>query len=106
KSRVDGTLVFGAPLIAFGLQTTLVRDIEYGAAFSALTVSALYVLLAKALYSPQRENIRLLVEAFIALGVVFATLAIPLALDGRWTSATWALEGAAILWIGLRQSRL
>jgi uncharacterized membrane protein len=29
KSPVDGTLVFGAPLIAFGLQTALVRRIEY-----------------------------------------------------------------------------
>ena len=105
KSRVDGTLVFGTPLIAFGLQTALVRDIEYGAAFSALAVSSLYLLLAKALYVRQRENMRLLVEAFIALGVVFATLAIPLALDGRWTSAAWALEGAAILWIGVRQER-
>jgi uncharacterized membrane protein len=105
KSRVDGTLVFGTPLIAFGLQTALVRDIEYGAAFSALAVSALYLLLAKALYSRPHENVRLLAESFIALGVVFATLAIPLGLDGRWTSAAWALEGAAILWVGVRQER-
>jgi uncharacterized membrane protein len=48
---------------------------------------------------------RLLVEAFIALGVAFATLAIPLGLDGRWTSAAWALEGAAIVWVGVRQER-
>ncbi len=39
----------------------------------------------------------MLVEAFLALGVVFVTLAIPLALDGRWTAATWALEGAAVV---------
>jgi uncharacterized membrane protein len=37
---------------------------------------------------------------------VFATLAIPLALEGRWTSVAWALEGAAIVWIGVRQQRL
>ena len=37
---------------------------------------------------------------------VFATLAIPLALDARWTSATWALEGAAMLWVGVQQRRL
>jgi uncharacterized membrane protein len=37
---------------------------------------------------------------------VFATLAIPLALDGRWTAAAWALEGAGILWVGVRQKRL
>jgi uncharacterized membrane protein len=48
---------------------------------------------------------RLLIESFLALGVVFATLAIPLALDARWTSASWALEGAAVFWIGIRQNR-
>jgi uncharacterized membrane protein len=105
KSRVDGALVFGTPLIAFGLQTALVRDIEYGAAFSALALSAFYLLLAKVLYARGRDNLRLLVEAFIALGVVFGTLAIPLGLDGRWTSAVWALEGAGIVWVGVRQEK-
>jgi uncharacterized membrane protein len=105
KSPVDGTLVFGTPLVAFGLQTALVRDIEYAAAFSALALSCFYLLLAKYLFSRVRANIRLLVEAFLALGVVFATLAVPLALDGRWTAAAWALEGAAIVWIGARQDK-
>jgi uncharacterized membrane protein len=53
-----------------------------------------------------RRGQRLLVEAFLALGMVFTTLAIPLAFDGRWTSAAWALEGAAIVWVGVRQQRL
>ena len=30
----------------------------------------------------------------------------PLALDGRWSAATWALEGAALVWVGCRQGRL
>jgi len=33
-------------------------------------------------------------------------LAVPLAFDGRWTAAAWALEGAAIVWIGVRQNKL
>ena len=36
---------------------------------------------------------------------MFGTLAIPFALDGRWTAAAWALEGAGIVWIGLRQKQ-
>ena len=35
---VDGTLIFGTPLIAFGLQTALVRDMEFGAAWSAFEI--------------------------------------------------------------------
>lgn len=103
---VDATLVFGVPLVAFGLQAGLVRAIEYGAAWSALALAALYLVLAKAVWGRAGERLRLLAESYLALGVVFATLAIPLALEGRWTSAAWALEGAAIVWVGVRQQRL
>jgi uncharacterized membrane protein len=103
---VDGTLVFGTPLIAFGMQAALVRDTEFGAAWSALALAAFYLVAASALYARKQETLRLLVESFLALGVGFATLAIPLAFDGRWTSAAWAVEGAAIVWVGVRQGRL
>jgi uncharacterized membrane protein len=105
KHYVDGTIVFGTPLVGFGLQSRLVHDIEYGAAWSAVAVSAIYLVLAMALYRRHAETLRMLVEAFLALGVIFATLAIPLAFDGRWTSAAWALEGAAAVWVGARQRR-
>src|SRR4029079_18742222 len=51
------------------------------------------------------ERWHFLAECFLGLGVVFATLAIPLALDARWTSAAWALEGAMIVWACVRQQR-
>lgn len=106
KGYVDGTLVFGVPLVGFSLQYALVREMEYGLAFSALALGFVYVGLAMALWQRQIEGIRLLTESFLALGVAFATMAIPLALDGRWTSAAWAMEGAALLWVGVRQHRL
>ena len=40
-----------------------------------------------------------------ALGVIFITLAIPLAFDGRTTSAIWAVVGAAVVWASVRQKR-
>ncbi|WP_436518697.1 DUF2339 domain-containing protein [Janthinobacterium sp. GB4P2] len=101
KHYVDGTLVFGTPLAAMGLQYGLVRHFHFGLAFSALVAGLCYTGLAVALW--RRNSFRLLAEAFLALGIVFGTLAIPFALDGRWTSAAWALEGAGIVWVGLRQ---
>ncbi|SFX08140.1 Uncharacterized membrane protein [Janthinobacterium lividum] len=101
KHYVDGTLVFGTPLAAMGLQYGLVRHFEFGLAFSALLAGLTYTGLAVALW--RRAGFKLLAEAFLALGIVFGTLAIPFALDGRWTSAAWALEGAGIVWVGLRQ---
>jgi uncharacterized membrane protein len=106
KDYVDGTLVFGVPVFAFGFQAVLMRPFEYGAAWSALAAAALYVALATVLFRRAGENLRLLVESFIALALAFGTLAVPLAFEGRLTSATWALEGAAVVWIGVRQGRL
>lgn len=106
RAPVDATLVFGTPLAGFGLQHALVRDFEYGSALSAAVLAAFYLILASRLLKRGNEALRLLVEAFFALGVVFATLAIPLAFEGRWTAAVWALEAAAVLWVGVRQQRL
>lgn len=103
RDPVDGTLVFGVPIVGFLLQAALVKDYEYGLAWSALALGAFYLALAWQTLS--RRSSKLLAEAFLALGVIFATLTIPLAVDGRWTAAAWAVEGAGVLWIALRQSR-
>jgi uncharacterized membrane protein len=106
RSYVDGTLLFGTPIVAFGLQAALMRETPFGAAFSAVAMAAFYLLLAAGVRARAPDTLRLLFESFLALGVVFATLAVPLALDGRWTSAVWAVEGAAVVWAGMRQARL
>lgn len=108
QRAVDGTLVFGVPLVAFGLQTALVRDMPLGSALSALAAGAFYLVLTAAMAARARrgdEAARWLGECFVALGLGFVTLAVPLALDARWTSATWAVEGAAVYWLGRRQDR-
>lgn len=103
KSTVDGTLVFGVPTVVMGLQAAIVRPYEYGMALSALALGLFYVVIASVLWHLRRQSLKLLVESFFALAVVFGTLAIPLAFDDRWTSAAWALEGAGIVWVGLKQ---
>lgn len=105
KGLVDGSLVFGLPLIVFGLQSSMVYKYEYGLAFTALGMGAFYVLLATALWHRHGVGLRMLVEAFLALGVIFSSVAIPLGLDDQWTTAAWAMEGAALVWVGVRQER-
>ncbi|MBD9515457.1 DUF2339 domain-containing protein [Pseudomonas sp. PDM22] len=102
---VDGTVLFGTPLVGFGLQYGIIQHLEFGAAFSALALGLFYMLLARLLDGRTAGRALLLVETCLALGVVFGTLAIPLGLDARWTSAAWAVEGAGIFWLGLRQQR-
>jgi uncharacterized membrane protein len=106
RGYVDAGLLFGVPIVGFALQAALVHRMEYGLAFSALALGTVYLLLARLLWQRQVAGMRLFTEALLALGVIFGTLAIPLALDGQWTAAAWAMEGAAMLWLGLRQQRL
>lgn len=105
KGYVSGSLVFGLPIVAFTLHATMVARIEYALAWSAFALGAFYLLLGWTLFWTRRESFRLLVEAFAALGVIFASLAIPLAFDTRTTAAMWAVEGAGLLWLGVRQER-
>ncbi|WP_084456684.1 DUF2339 domain-containing protein [Desulfogranum mediterraneum] len=103
---LDTTLVFGTPLAFIALQYLLVRDTPYGMALTMLFLGLFYLALATLLWRTRsRAGQRLLVEAFLALGVVAGSLAIPFGFDGKLTSAAWALEGAALLWVGVRQDR-
>ena len=110
RGYLDGSLIFGTPIICFSLQAALVKDMQYGMAISALVISLFYVGLASFLWNKGdkrlRQGMRTLTEAFLALGVVFVTLAVPLALSGSWTAVTWAMEGAALVWVGVRQHRV
>jgi uncharacterized membrane protein len=102
---IDSTLIFGTPIIAFSLQSAMLHDRLMPLAYSAVALSALYLVIASVL-KQRRSDKALLIESFIALGVAFLTLAVPLALDARWNAATWALEGTALIWIGCRQNRV
>ena len=105
SSAVDGILLFGAPIAAFALQAGLMRPYRYGAAFSALGFGLFYMALAARMLRPGAHRSRTLAEVFIALGVIFGTLAVPLGLDARWTSAAWAIEGAGVYWLAVKQDR-
>lgn len=106
KGYVDATLVFGNPILAFVLQTKLVHTFEYASAISALCASLFYLTLARGLFLKNKPHNKLLVEAFTALGVIFATITIPLAFNGQLTAAVWAVEAAGIYWISIKQDRM
>lgn len=103
RDPVDATLVFGVPLVGFGLQSLLVQQYVYGAAWSAGSMALVYGFLWQALR--HRAGYALLATAFCILMTGFATLTIPLALGAHWTAASWALEGAGLVWLGTRQQR-
>ncbi|MBL8260775.1 MAG: DUF2339 domain-containing protein [Xanthomonadaceae bacterium] len=105
---VDGTLVFGTPLVTFALQAGLLHgdafaDSRMPLAFSALGMAAIYAALAGLLRNRDRYDGLVMVYAVLAVG--FATLAVPLALSAHATASVFALEGAGLVWLGLRQQQ-
>ena len=101
---VDGALVFGLPAATFVLQAGLVEGVvPYGRAWSAAALAAVYLLGAGVLR--HRAGVRLLADAFLAVGLAFATLALPLAFERVVFGAMWVLEGAGLAWVGARQRK-
>jgi len=111
KGYVDGSLVFGIPMLTFAIQTYLLTTLpqahEFSLAFSAMALAIIYLYISLLFAKKKSGHYKLFAEASMVIGVLFLSLTIPLALnDGLWTSATWALEGSALLWIGIRQNRI
>ncbi|WP_041763820.1 DUF2339 domain-containing protein [Pseudoxanthomonas suwonensis] len=104
RDLVDGCLVFGTPLVAFSLQAALLEGERMQLAFCALGLAALYAALAWMLL--RRRGYELLGQSHAVLAVGFATLAVPLGLSARATASVFALEGAGLVWLGLRRGRL
>jgi uncharacterized membrane protein len=104
RDLIDGCLVFGMPLVAFSLQAGLMEGRRMGLAFCALGLGALYAALSW--WLRRRKGYDVLAQSHALLAVGFATLAVPLALSAQATACVFALEGAALCWLGLRQQRL
>ena len=103
NDRIDGCLLFGTPLIAFSLQAGLMHGDRMPLAFCALGLAAVYAVLARLLV--HRERYAVLGQGHALLAVGFATLSVPLALSARATASVFALEGAGLVWLGLKQNR-
>jgi uncharacterized membrane protein len=106
RGWVDGSLVFGTPLAVLGLQWSMVHERPFAMAYTALGMATLYLGLAYFMKRRVPERLAALGEAFLPIGAGFVTLAIPYGFDNHnLTGAAWAMEGAGLYWIGVRQQR-
>lgn len=102
---VHASLLCGVPLLSFTYHYWLVQDSGYAAALGALALAAVDLALFRALRERQGTAMQLTRDALLVMGLAFLVLAAPLALNAAWTTCTWALQGLAFLWLGLRQDR-
>src|SRR5947207_4071136 len=95
-------MVFSNALLYFSLSYELLDDNHHGIlGLFAVLVSGFYMVLGYFAYNRDRED-SLLIYTFLGLAFLFAVLAVPIQLDQHWVTMGWALEGAAMTWIGLR----
>ncbi len=100
---IDGCLVFGVPLISLLLQGALLQWRAQPLACSALAAAVIYLAVAWSLRG--RDQLGILRDAWAPLAIALATVAVPLALSADLTGGIFALEGAGLVWLGLRQQR-
>ncbi len=105
KGLIDGSIMFGLPLAAFSQQMLIVQNIPNGDAYSALVFALIYAGLARFIAARFAETHGLFIYTLQVIAAGFATLLIPIVLDAQWTSVSFAIEAAGLIWIGFRQNR-
>ena len=84
------------------LHLVLWPEYKWGLTFAVLALAAAHLLAERALPSkPTRAN-QLAHALYAGLALTFATLAIPIRLEGKWITIAFAVEGALLVWSGLR----
>ncbi len=94
-------VLINATMYMFTLHQLLWPDRRWTLTLAVLALSAAHLLVARAVPSPSGgvPANRLL---FAGLALTFVTLAIPIRLEGKWMTIAWAMEGAVLIWSGLR----
>jgi uncharacterized membrane protein len=69
---------------------------------AVLILAAVHLAIERALPQKKTSGLPVTRIIFAGLALTFVTLAIPIRLDGRWITIAWAVEGAVLIWSGLR----
>jgi uncharacterized membrane protein len=82
------------------LDCLLWPDDRWALALALLVLSGLHLVAWRVIPSvPATFSTRLV---YAGLALTFATLVIPVRLEGRWITIAWAIEGAVLVWTGAR----
>lgn len=84
------------------LQLMLWPQYKWGLTFAVLALAAGHLLAERALPTRETAANRLAHALYAGLALTFATLAIPIRLEGKWITIAFAVEGALLIWSGLK----
>jgi uncharacterized membrane protein len=84
------------------LRWMLWPEYRWGLTLAVLVLAAAHLLGERALPRKETQASRAARMIYAGLALLFATLAIPIRLDGKWITIAWAVEGVLLVWSGLR----
>lgn len=100
---LDVSLIVASASLYFSTSYALLDAAGYGSLLGSFAVlmSGFYLLLFYFAWNRHRAD-QLLVLTYLNAAFIFFTLAIAIQLNQHWITIGWGLEGAALVWIGLR----
>jgi uncharacterized membrane protein len=84
------------------LRQMLWPDNRWGLTVAVLALAAAHLAAERMLPEKRGANVRVARILYAGLALTFVTLAIPIRLDGNWITIAWAVQGAVLVWGGLR----
>jgi uncharacterized membrane protein len=100
----QATVLFSNALAyLLALRSLLWPEYKWTLTFAVLLLAVLHLYIARFVPRPADKDERPLAYFLYAgLALTFATLAIPIRLEGRWITIGWAVEAAVLMWTGFR----
>ncbi len=99
----DLVIVVANPfLYLLALREMLWPDHRWLLAAVSLALAAVHLELVRSLPRAKAEERRWFGMLYAGISLTFATLAIPMLLDDKWITLAWAVEGAVLVWSGVR----
>lgn len=103
RGFIDGSLVFGLPLLSFSQQLLLTGHFSQGDSLSAAVYALVYGGMYLLVRRQQRDDLRRFGHIQLGLALMFASLVLPFSQGASWTAFGWALEAAGLCWLGFQQ---
>ena len=84
------------------LRVMLWPEYRWWLAFAVLALAAVHMMAERVLPDKTGNNVRVARTLYAGLALMFVTVAVPILLDDQWITIAWAVEGAVLVWSGLR----
>ena len=98
----SGIVLVNSLAYLFALREMLWPQNRWALTVAVLALAAAHLGAERLLPEKRGGELRVARILYAGLALTFVTLAIPIRLDGRWITIAWAVEGAVLIWSGLR----